>query len=79
MQPTIAKDNEQNGCTNEALWIYLAEDGSEDGTITPTEKEADTIQPVPTEKDSGMIPPAPTEKEASMTQPPHIQKEATTI
>jgi hypothetical protein len=48
MRQIKAKNNKQNGCNNEALLIDLAEDGSEDRTITPTEKEADTIQPVTT-------------------------------
>jgi len=45
----------------------MAEDGSEDGTSTPTERDADTALPAPTEKDACTIPPAPTGKEAGIT------------
>jgi len=56
----------------------LAEDGSEDGTCTPTEKGASTIQPVPTKKDTGTIPPALTRKEAVTSPPAPTRVEAST-
>ena len=45
----------------------LAEDGSEDGTSTPSDRDAGTAPPVPTERDAGTILPAVTGKEAGKT------------
>jgi len=49
------------------LLMDLAEGGSDDGTSTPTEKDAGTVPLASTEKRTGTIPPAPTRKEAGTT------------
>jgi len=58
--PTKGKAKEKDESNVRGLLMDLAEDGSEDGTSTPTEKDADTAPPAPTKKDGGTIPPAPT-------------------
>ena len=49
------------------LLMNLADDGSEDGTSTPTEKDAGTIPPGPTENEARTTLPATTGKEAGTT------------
>jgi len=76
--PTKGKEKEKDGSNVGGLLMDLAEDGSEDGTSTPAEKDAGTILPAPTEKEAGTTPPAPTEKEAGTTPPAPTGKEAGT-
>ena len=88
--PTKRKDNEKDGSNVGGFFMDLAEDGSEDGTSTPTEKHAGmtlpaptkknsgTISPAPTKTDANPIPPAPTETEACTTQPAPTGNEAGT-
>jgi len=87
---TKGKEKENDESNIGGLLKDLAEDGSEDGTSTPTEKDASTVPPAPTakdastitpvpmEKDAIMIPPAPTKEEAGITPPAPPGKEAGT-
>jgi hypothetical protein len=66
--PSIkGKEKEKDESNVGGLLMDLAEGGSEDGTSTPTEKDAGTVPPAPTEKDASTTPPAPTGKEAGTT------------
>jgi len=58
--PTKGKERGKDESNVGGLLMDLAEDGSEDGTSTPTKKAAGTALPAPTENDAGTIPPAPT-------------------
>jgi hypothetical protein len=63
----MAKEKEKDESNVGGLLINLAKGGSEDGTSTPTEKDAVTVPPAPTEQDAGTSPPAPTGQEAGTT------------
>jgi len=66
--PSInGKETEKDASNVEGLLIDLAEGGSEDGTSTPTEKDAGTVPPATTEIGAGTTPPAPTGEEAGTT------------
>jgi hypothetical protein len=68
--PSIkGKDKEKDESNVGGLLMDLAENGSEDGTSTPTKKDAGTVLPEPTERDASTIPPVPTEKETGTTPP----------
>ena len=60
------------------LLKQLAENGSEDGTSTPSERDTGTVPTAPTEKDHGTIPAAPTEKDPYTVTPAPTKKEAGT-
>jgi hypothetical protein len=76
---TKGKKKEQDESKVGGLLMDLAEGGSEDGTSTPTERDAGTAPPAPTEKDAGTTPLASTRKEASPTpdQPTNPQQKGT--
>ena len=57
----------------------LAEDGSGDGTSTPTERDTGTDTPAPTGSDTGKVQPVPTEIDAGTAQPAPTEKYAGTI
>jgi hypothetical protein len=59
---TKGKENENDESNVGGLLMDLAEGGSEDGTSTPTEKDAGTAPPAPTEKDASTTPLAPNGK-----------------
>jgi len=72
------KKKEKDGSNVGGLLMDLAEGGSEDGTSTPTEKDAGTVPPAPTEKDASTVPPAPTEKDTGTTLPAPTGEETST-
>jgi len=77
--PSIkGKEKEKAESNVGGLLMDLAEGVSEDGTSTPTEKDASTVPPAPTEKDAGTTPPAPTGNEAGTTPPAPTGKDAGT-
>jgi hypothetical protein len=61
------KGKPKDGSKVGGLWVDLAEDGSEDGTSTPVEKDPGTLPPAPSKTEAGMIPPVPTKIEAGTT------------
>jgi len=73
---TKGNEKEKNGHNIEGLLMDLAEDGSEDGMSTPTEKDAGTIPPAATEIYASTIPPEPTSKVAGRTPPAATSKDA---
>jgi len=89
--PTKGKEKEMDESNIGGRLMDLAENGSEDGTNTPTKKEAsaippapteeeaDTISPAATETEANNIPPAPTEKDTGSILPAPTKKEAGTI
>ena len=63
------KQKEKDGSNVGRLLMDLGEDGSEDGTSTPTGKEASTIPPTAADKEGDRIPPPPSEREADTILP----------
>jgi hypothetical protein len=75
--PSIkGKEKDKDESNVGGLLMDLAENGYEDRTSTPTEKDAGTVRPAPTEKEADTIPRAPTKKEAGTTPPAPTWKEA---
>jgi len=76
--PTKGKQKEMDECNVAGILMDLGKDGSEEGTSTPTRKDAGAISPAPTKRDACMMSPAPTEKEVGTTLPTPTTKEAGT-
>jgi len=72
------KEKEKDESNVGGLLINLAENGSEDGTSAPTEKDAGTVPPDPTEKDTGTIPQVPTKNDTAMLPSAPTEQEAST-
>jgi len=68
--PNKGKDNEKDQSNVGRLLMDLAQDGSEDGTSTPTENDAGTILPAPTGKEAGTTPENPTNPKPKGTPKP---------
>jgi len=72
---TKGKEKAKNESNIGGLLMDLAEDGSENGTSTHTEKDASMLPPAPTEKHAGTIPPKPTLKDTCKIPPAPTEKE----
>jgi len=64
--PTKGKEMENDESNIGELWMDLAEDGSQDGTSSHTEKDTSVILRAPTDTEASITPPAPSENEARM-------------
>jgi hypothetical protein len=67
--PTKTTEKRKDESNIGGLLMQLAEEGSEDGTNPPTEKDASRTQPGPPEHDRSTIPPALTEDMAGTNWP----------
>ena len=72
VSPTKEKEEEKDGSNIDGLLMDLAKDESEDGIITPTNREASTIPPAHTKKEAGMIQQVPTDRHVELIGSTHI-------